>query len=391
MKEFDFDMPVDRKNTSSLKWDRYKGRDITPLWVADMDFVSSPAVIDALRQRVEHGVYGYTDASQELVDVIRQMLKKEYGWEVSEKWLVWLPGLVTGLNVSCRCIGGKGDEVITAVPVYPPFLTAPVFSDRKLVTFNMIKKNGQWVYDFKQLEQVTTSRTKMLLLASPHNPTGRVFTSQELTRLADFCMQRNIIICSDEIHSGLVLDKDKKHIPTACLDDKIAKKTITLMAPSKTYNLPGLGFSFAVIPDPGLRKQFKKAMHGIVPHVNTFGYTAALAAYRDSEKWHGALLNYLRENSKIVEETINRIPGLNTTHVEATYLAWIDARDLRIKDTAGFFEKAGVGLSDGKDFGAPGFLRLNFGCPKKLLEESLAKMEAAVQAKSECSTDQNKT
>jgi cystathionine beta-lyase len=383
MKEFDFDIPVDRKNTSSIKWDRYKGRDITPLWVADMDFVSPPAVIDALRQRVEHGVYGYTDVSQELVDVIRQMLKNEYGWEVSEKWFVWLPGLVTGLNVSCRCIGGTGDEVITAVPVYPPFLTAPFFSDRTLVTFNMIKKNGQWVYDFKHLEQVTTSRTKMILLASPHNPTGRVFTPQELKRLADFCMQRDIIICSDEIHSGLVLDKDKKHIPTACLNAEIAKKTITLMAPSKTYNLPGLGFSFAVIPDPGLRKQFKNAMHGIVPHVNTFGFTAALAAYRDSGKWHGALLDYLRENSKIVEETVNRIPGLNTTHVEATYLAWIDARDLGIKDTAGFFEKAGVGLSDGKDFGAPGFLRLNFGCPKKLLEESLAKMERAVKIKFE--------
>ncbi len=382
MKEFDFDAPIDRKDTESLKWDIYKDRDIVPLWVADMDFRSPPAVIEALNRRVAHGIFGYTHAPNKLTEIISSILKEEYNWDISGEWLVWLPGLVTGLNVSCRCVGGSGDDILTTVPIYPPFLTAPGFSKRQLVTFNMINSDNKWVIDFDQLERVVTPRTKMLLLCNPHNPTGRVFTKEELTRLANFCFQRDILICSDEIHCGLILDENKQHIPTASLSPEIEQKTITLMAPSKTYNIPGLGFSFAIISDPEIRKRFKQVMEGIVPHVNALGYRAAIAAYQDSSRWHSALLNYLRNNGKIVYKTINKINGLSMAPVEATYLAWIDINDLGLENPVIFFEKAGVGLSDGVEFGMPGYLRLNFGCPKQLLVDCIKKIETAILASS---------
>jgi cystathionine beta-lyase len=343
-----------------------------------MDFRSPPAVLDALVERIEHGVFGYTAPSHALVETIVSMLDELYAWKVEPKWLVWLPGLVTGINVSCRAVGGDDDEVITAVPVYPPFLTAPEFSRRNLVTVPLSEADDEWQFDLDRFERAITSRTRLFLLCSPHNPTGRIFTADELAALAQVCARHDVVICSDEIHCGLLLDQDKKHIPTATLSPDVARATITLMAPSKTFNLPGLGCSFAIIPDRDLRRGFVKAMAGIVPHVNTLGYTATLAAYRDSHRWHEQLLEYLRANRELVEETIRGIPGLAMKHVEATYLAWIDARALGLDDPATFFEGAGVGLSHGKDFGGPGFVRLNFGCRRATLEEALSRMARAV-------------
>ncbi len=378
MTQFNFNTPPDRKGTDSLKWDIYKKRDIIPLWVADMDFQSPDCVIDALEKRIKHGIFGYTCAPEELTDIIILQLKKNYGWEVNKKWIVWLPGLVTGINVSCRSVGLPGDEIITTVPVYPPFLSAPHLAEKKLVTVDMISNKNNWEIDFKQLESRVTGRTKLLLFCSPHNPLGKVFSRQELKRLVNFCIRKNIIICSDEIHSGLILDKNKKHIPTASIDENVAERTITLMAPSKTYNLPGLGFSFGIIPDAKLRNRFTTTMEGIVPHVNALGFTAALAAYKNGRKWHQALIKYLRNNRDYIISEINNIPCLSTTHVEATYLAWIDARKTGLKNPVVFFENAGVGLFDGKHFGAPGFLRLNFACPKVLLSESISRIKKAL-------------
>ncbi len=375
MKENDFHIAIDRRHTGSIKWDLYKGKDIYPMWVADMDFQSPPAIIKALHERVDHGIFGYTHAPDELVDVIRNMLKKDYGWDVSPEWLVWLPGLVTGLNVCCRAVGNSGDDMLTTVPIYPPFLTAPGFSDRNLVTVEMVNRSGKWIIDFDDLEKAITEKTKLLLLCNPHNPTGRVFSKKELTTLADICEKNNVIICSDEIHCGLILDTEKNHVPMASISSAIADRIITLMAPSKTYNLPGLGFSFAVISNPDLRKSFKNAIDGIVPYVNALGYTAALAAYRNSEKWLMSLLEYLRENRDIVLNEVNRIPGLSMNPVAATYLAWIDCRETGMADPVNVFEKAGVGLSDGREFGSPGFVRLNFGCPRAQLISALDRMK----------------
>lgn len=370
---------MSREGTSSLKWDKYKGRDIIPLWVADMDFRSPPAVVEALKARIDHGVFGYTIPPEELTFTIIEMLAREYAWSVEPEWLVWLPGLVTGLNVMCRSIGGDADEVITAVPVYPPFLSAPELSHRRLVTTPLVEKAGRFVFDSDHFEDSITKKTRVFLLCNPHNPVGRVFTREELVRLAEICEKKDVIICSDEIHCDLVLDVDKKHIPMATLGEDIARRTVTLMAPSKTYNIPGLGCSFAVISDCGLRKSFVRAMDGIVPHINTLGYTAALAAYRDGKGWHEELLEYLRENRDLVSGWVGDMNMLSMDHVEATYLAWMNMKKTGLREPVRFFEEAGVGLSDGAYFGSPGFVRLNFGCPRSTLVEALERMKTALQ------------
>ncbi|MEJ2699575.1 MAG: PatB family C-S lyase [Desulfuromonadales bacterium] len=369
-----FDPIIDRRETESLKWEKYRGRDVIPLWVADMDFRSPPAVVDALKARVDHGIFGYTLPPAELIETILEMLARDYGWEVEPSWLVWLPGLVTGLNVACRAVGEDGAGVLTTVPIYPPFLSAPGLARRGLSTAPMVQNGGRWEFDLDRLERAVNRRTRLLLLCSPHNPTGRVFERYELAALAEFCERHDLVLCSDEIHSGLVLAPGRVHIPTATLGPETARRTITLLAPSKTFNLPGLGCAFAIVPDTDLRRRFRRAMAGIVPHVNTLGYTAALAAYRDAGSWHGELLTYLRANRDLVRAAVAEMPGLATTEVEATYLAWIDAKGTGLEDPGGFFEAAGVGLSDGEEFGAPGFLRLNFGCPRSLLSEALERM-----------------
>lgn len=375
---FNFDTPIDRRNTGSTKWEKYKGRDIIPLWVADMDFRSPPAVIEALHNRVEHGVFGYAVSTEELLAVILAVLQKEYRWNVQPDWVVWLPGLVTGINVSCRAVGEDQDDVLTAVPVYPPFLTAPKYSRRNLITVDLVEDRGRWTFDFDRLERAITPRTRLFILCNPHNPVGRVFTEDELRTLTSICEKYDITICSDEIHCSLILDQGKTHVPTATLNPDIARRTITLMAPSKTFNLPGLGFSFAVIPDARLRQRFQKVMAGIVPHVGVMGYAAAVAAYRDSAAWHTALLDYLRKNRDTVERSIRDIPGLSMPHVEATYLAWIDTHTTGLKDPERFFEDAGVGLWDGRDFGGSNAVRLNFGCRRALLDKALDRMAEAM-------------
>ena len=377
MTHFDFDAPIERHHTASLKWDRYGVRDIIPLWVADMDFRSPPAVIQALENRVRHGVFGYGLPPGGLTAAVCEMLAGRYGWQVEPQHLVWLPGLVSGLNVSCRMVGTEHDDVMTLVPIYPPFLSAPKNSGRGLITVPLVIENHRWVIDFHALEQSITPKTRLLLFCNPHNPLGRVFSRQELERLVMLCCRHDIIICSDEIHCDLLLDADKKHIPTATVDHEASARTITLMAPSKTFNIPGLGCSFAVITDSRLRKKFLKAMAGIVPEVNILGFSAAEAAYRDGWEWLAELLDYLRQNSLMVEEAIQAMENLSMHHVEATYLAWIDARRIDRISPARFFEAYGIGLSEGSEFGFPGYVRLNFGCRRVLLQEALKRIQRA--------------
>lgn len=377
--DFQFDAPPDRSGTSSLKWDRYGGRDVIPLWVADMDFRSPPCVVRALDEHVRHGVFGYTLPPRKLVETVLEMLERDHAWKADAEWLVWLPGLVTGINVACRAVGRPGDGVLTSVPAYPPFLSAPVFSNRALSTVNHVLQDGRYAFDFDAVEKEITRRTRLFVLCSPHNPTGRVYTRDELLELARICLASGVAICSDEIHCGLVLDEGARHLSLASLDPEIARHTITLLAPSKTFNLPGLGCSFAVIPEAGLRKAFLAVMRGIVPHVNALGYTAALAAYREGEDWRQALISYLQGNRDLVEGFVSRAKGISMTHVEATYLAWIDCRELGLACACDFFEEHGVGLSNGADFGAPGFVRLNFGCPRGVLDRALVRMGDALE------------
>lgn len=376
---FDFEHPPERRGSDSVKWGRYAGRDVLPMWVADMDFAAPPAVLEALRGRVDHGVFGYGDAPASLVEAIVGSLARDYGWHIDPQWIIWLPGLVTGLNVVCRAVGEPGDGVLTATPIYPPFLSAPRFSGREVITVDLVDADGRWQWDLERLEAAITPRTRLLMLCNPQNPIGRAFTRAELAGIAEIAERHDLAICSDEIHCGLVLDERAQHVPIATLGDGIADRCVTLMAPSKTWNIPGLGCAFAVVSNSYLRRRLHEVMRGIVPHVNVLGFAATEAAYREGGGWREALIAYLRGNARCVLDAVAGMPGLATWPVEATYLAWIDARGLGVENPARFFERAGVGLSDGADFGAPGFVRLNFGCSRGLLEEALARMRRAIE------------
>ena len=378
--EFDFDTPIDRRGTDSSKWGKYAGRDVLPMWVADMDFAAPPAVIEALHRRAAHGVFGYGDPPSTLSEAVVDAVARDHRWCIEPGWLVWLPGLVTGLNVACRAVGEAGDGVFAATPIYPPFLSAPRLSRREIVAVPLQRRGARWEWDFDRVEEAIAPTTRLFMLCNPHNPVGRAFTRAELETVAAIAERHDLIICSDEIHAGLVLDPACEHLPIAALDAAVARRCITLMAPSKTYNVPGLGCAFAVIPDAGLRRRFLDVMRGIVPHVNVLGYAGAEAAYRYGEPWRSALIEYLRGNAEYARAAIDAIPGLRTTPVEATYLAWIDCTALNLEDPAAFFEAAGVGLSNGADFGAPGFVRLNFGCTRDTLGQAVARMSQAVAA-----------
>ena len=374
MSHLDFDRVVDRRGSDSIKWSKYAGRDVIPLWVADMDFAAPPAVLDALHRRVEHGVLGYAAPMPSLVEATLAYLDTNYGWKVEPEWLVWLSGVVTGLNLACRVVDGG---VITATPVYPPFLSAPKLSGRELTSVPLKLTDDGWRMDLEAMQAALKPDTRLWLLCHPHNPVGRAWSDEELRAFAGFCRRHDLIVCSDEIHCDLILDAERRHLPLACVDDEIARRSITLMAPSKTFNIPGLACAFAVIPDAGLRRRFTGAARGIVPDVNVLGFVAAEAAFREGADWHRGLIDTLRRNRDRVEAAVAAMPGLTMTHVEATYLAWIDARGLGVDDPVAFFEAAGVGLSNGADFGLPGWVRLNFGCPGATLEAALQRMEQA--------------
>ena len=377
---FDFDTPVDRLGASSSKWEKYRGRDVIPMWVADMDFRTAPCIVDMLKARVDHGIFGYTNPPAELPSAVVAAMHRDYGWNIEADWIVWLPSLVVGLNLVARAFADEGEEILTAIPIYPPFLSAPEYGNRHAVKVSMIESDGLWRWDMDALEAAVTPKTRVLLLCSPHNPTGRVWTRDELLALAAFCERHDLVLVSDEIHAGLVLDENATHVPAAMLDKEIARRTVTLQSASKTFNLPGLGCAFAIVSDADLRARLRRTMAGIVHHVGALGYFATLAALRDGRDWQLALVNYLRSNRDLVERALETMPGLRTWHVQATYLSWIDARELPVSDPAVFFEDAGIGLYQGALFGAPGFLRLNFACPRAQLEDSLARVQRAIAA-----------
>lgn len=372
---YDFDELIDRSNTDSFKWDKYKDRDIIPLWVADMDFKAAPPILKALEDVTKQGVIGYWHTPDELVDVVVKRLDERHNWKIEKDWIVWLPGLVPGLTLSCLVVGDDGDEIMTTVPVYGPFMKAPEAAKKKLVKVNMKLENNRWTLDFDAIRAAITPRTKMFMLCNPYNPAGTIFTQEELQTLADICAEHNIVICSDEIHCDLILDETKKHISVATLSKEAENQTITLLSPSKTFNIAGLGCSFAVIPNDEIRAKFANLKYIIEPMPSAYAFQAALAAYRDGDEWHKQLLAYLRKNHDFVLQEMNAIKGFNMQPLEATYLAWIDTRESGIENIAEVLENAGVGVSDGGFFfDGKGFIRLNFGTQMRRLEAAIWRM-----------------
>ena len=379
---YDFDRLIDRRGTHSDKWQKY-GPDVLPLWIADMDFQSPEPVIRALRERVEHGVFGYLAFEQpEFHELFADRLLKRYNWRVSPDAVVLIPGVIPGFNVAGRVLAAPGDGLILQTPVYPPILRAASSIGLTREEAPLARRpDGSYAPDLDAFAAAIRDRTRFFLLCNPHNPVGRVFTRDELTRLAEVCLRRGLAIVADEIHCELTLD-GQRHTPIASLAPEISERTITLMAPSKTFNLAGLKCSVAIIPNAALREKFVAGRVDLVQTVNVLGYAAAFAAYRDGQPWLDELLRYLEANRDFVVEYVRaRLPGVAVAPPEATYLAWLDCRNAgpAAPDPFTFFlEKARVALSDGALFGAGGFVRLNFGCPRSILTEALDRMSLAL-------------
>lgn len=385
---YDFDRIVERHNTESNKWRKY-GPDVLPLWVADMDFPSPEPVVRALRERVEHAVFGYgypVETVTELQEVFTDRLAKLYGWRVSAEAVVLVPGVIPGSNVAARTLAAAGDGLLLKLPLYPPLLRVPGNVGLTMDAADLVRAaDGRYEVDFVALARAVTPRTRAFILCNPHNPVGRVWRTEELRRMAELCLARDVAIIADEIHCDLVF-AGHRHVPIAALDPAIAARTVTLMAPSKTWNLAGLKCGLAVIPNPALREKFVAARVDMVHTVNILGYTAALAAYRDGQPWLDELLPYLEANRDFVVDYVRkRLPGVAVAPPEATYLAWLDCRQAGIpgSDPFTFFLKqARVALNDGATFGrgGEGFVRLNFATPRAVLAEGLDRMRDALAA-----------
>jgi cystathionine beta-lyase len=377
---YQFDHVPERRDTGSLKWQRYAGRDVLPMWVADMDFVTAPEVQAAIEARVAHGVFGYSLPQDSLNAATCAMLARDYDWQVDPDWLVWLPGVVPGMAACCRIAGELGDEVIASPPVYHHFLHVAQPAGRKLVTAPLARIGGRYEHDLDALRGAITDRSRLYLLCNPQNPTGRVFEREELRALLQVCAEHDLLVCSDEIHCGLVLNENRRHIPSALALPEYAERMITLMSASKTFNIAGLNCAFAVIQNPAQRARFRATCRGALPMNNAIGLAATEAAYRDGEPWRAALLDTLRANHVRLREAVAAMPGVSMNPVEATYLAWLDVRELALENPVAFFEGAGVGLSGGAEFGDGNYLRLNFGCPRAQLDAALARMRDAIAA-----------
>ncbi|MEE9309884.1 MAG: PatB family C-S lyase [Cocleimonas sp.] len=376
-----FDKKINRENTYSEKWDKYKGRDIIPMWVADSDFETAPEITQALQARVAQGVFGYsnqpTDGAKE---AIQSHLADQYDWEINKSWIVALPSLVSGLALSCLMTESENSNVIIPATIYPPFKYVIDNTHRSAVKVPMKLSSERWILDYDALEKAITKKTKLLLFCNPHNPAGTVYTKEELLQIQAICNKHDLLICSDEIHCDLVLDDHKKHIPLATLNEDAANRSITLMAASKTFNVAGLGFGFAIIPNDSLREKFKVIVRQTMPDINILAQTATEAAFKHGESWRLQQIEYLRGNRDYLMREINNIKGLKMYPLEATFLAWIDVFELELEDPEAFFEEAGVGISAGKYFGDDRFIRLNFACRRALVKEAVKRIQKAVEA-----------
>lgn len=380
---FDFATPVERRHPeggyASQKWHRYDDS-VLPLWVADMDFHSPPAVIEALQARVAHGVYGYGEVPESLTEALCQWSAHHYAWDIQSAWQHWLPGVVPALHFATLALTKPGDGVLTVAPIYPPFLAVAERTGRlaqQAMLAEPAATGEPWQLDIAALEAAITPETRLLLWCQPHNPTGRVWREQELNQLAELVERHDLWVVSDELHCDLLLNEGAKHRPFAAMFPALAKRTITLWAPSKTFNLAGLSSACAVIPDPEVRQRFANACKGLLPDVNVLGLVAAEAAYRDGERWRQALLDVLRQHRATLEARVASWPGVALSQPEATYLAWLDMREAGLGTIPyqTLKEQAGVALSDGAAFGCPGFLRLNFGTTAAQLDAALVRMD----------------
>lgn len=379
---YDFNCSIDRRNSDCEKWNKYS-EDVLPMWVADMDFVSPEPVLNALRERIDHGVFGYPINPSGLRQLIVERMRSTYHWQIEPEDIILLPGVVTGLNLACHAIAKPAESVLVQTPVYPPILNAAKNTGIQGQDMQLTRQvDGTYSVDWDLFKASFTSITKLFILCNPHNPVGKVFTKSELEKIAELCLRNDAIICSDEIHSDLIFN-GHTHTPIASIDREIAQCTITLNSPSKTFNLAGLRCSYAIIQNPELRKRYKKARAGLVSSVNVMGLTAAQAAYQSGEPWLKQLLVYLEANRNYLADFVSKeLPGIEMGYPQGTYLAWLDCRRSGIEGNPYLFflENSRVAFNDGETFGAggQGFVRLNFGCSRATLSQALERLKQAL-------------
>jgi cystathionine beta-lyase len=389
---YDFDPLIDRYSSHSSKWHKYsQNQDIIPMWVADMDFPAMPEIKTALANLVEHGIYGYTRQHHLLKKDIVNYVAREYAWNIEVDDIIWLQGLVPGLNLACRSLTTPQDSIATVTPIYPPFIKSINFAQRQLISLPLIESELNWHWDFNYFEQqlqqnlINNTPIKLLLLCNPHNPVGRVWTKAELLKLLDLAIRYDFLVCSDEIHCDLILDSQTQHVPFASLSAEAASRTITLMSASKTYNLAGLNCAYIIASNPQHRQQINAILQGLSSEPNIFGLAALEVALNQGKNWHKQLIIYLQKNLELIQYHIKNWQGFKLIPPQATYLAWLDGRkfmqEYQITNLQHFFEQAGVGLSDGNDFGLDGFVRINFASPQIIIQQALQRMERAITKK----------
>ena len=387
MMKYNFDEVVDRRNTNCMKWDTldatYDSKDILPMWIADMDFKSSDEIINKLKERVDHGVFGYNYIPDSTYESIISWAKTRYNWDIKKEWILFMPGVVAGFNLGIRILTEENDGVIIQPPVYPPFYRVIQNSERTLVTNPLIVENGKYTIDFDDLEKKLKT-AKVLLLCSPHNPVGRVWSKEELEKIVKLCVENDVFVISDEIHCDLIL-KGHKHINIASLSKDMEENTITLIAPSKTFNISGLFTSVVIIPNEEIREKYENEILNLeIGHVSIFGVEGLEAAYRYGKDWLEEALVYIEGNIDYALAYIEKnIPKIKVLRPEGTFLLWLDCRELGLSQeelNKLMIEKGKVLLNDGSTFGkeGEGFLRLNIGCSRSLVEAALKRIEYAV-------------
>jgi len=378
MTKYNFDKIIDRQKTDSLRWSHY-AKSIIPLWVADMDFESPDCVIRAMKNRVNHGIYGYPSEPKDFKKNIVGYIKKYYDWEIEENWIVIIPSVVSVLySIATNCTKNTS-HIVTPKPVYHHLRLAAEQSKRDFDEAELETIDNRQVLTLKGLKKAVNNNSKLLYLCNPHNPGGTVFRKNELENIIDYCEKNNMFICSDEIHAGMVLDKHK-HIPIASISETAANRTITLMSLNKTFNFPGAGLGWMICKDEKLRKMASCGLGSIIPNADIFGYVATDAAMKNGDEWRLSLINYLKKNRKLVTEKINRIPGLNLYDIEASYLGWISCEHLPVKNPFQLFLNHGVALQPGYMFNQPNHVRINIATPYSILSEALKRMENAIQS-----------
>lgn len=388
---YNFDELIERRGTDSLKYDAtqrvFGSQDVLPLWVADMDFRTPDFVVEAIQKRVQHEIYGYTIRPESLYKSVIDWVKRHYNWNIQKEWIVFTPGVVPALNMSIMAYTNPGDKVILQSPVYYPFFWSINLNQRKLVNNQLVHAVDTYKMDLKSLKEQIDADTKLMLLCNPHNPVGRVWKREELLELAEICLERNIIMISDEIHADLILN-GHKHIPFSTLGDDVANITATCLAPSKTFNLAGLSTSFMVIPNPDLRKKLEGVIENLhIAGGNIFGFIALEAAYTKGDEWLEQMLRYVEGNiDAMIAFFAERIPRVKVIRPEGTYLVWVDFSGLGMSDQElrrFMIEKAKVGFNYGPDFGpgGEGFERINVACPRSTLMEALERIEKALEGR----------